>query len=145
MTGAAAKRRPNPAQLATLPVPIVLFGRQAQRDLTLALPHDKIVLTNDWSLAKARALLRVTRFGGYTESSTVASGDRSFVAKWVTDLELCYDLTRQVTLSVGANNLFDVYPDKNGVHSADGSGGYGNFAPFGLDGGFYYGRVSVRI
>ncbi|CAN5414954.1 TonB-dependent receptor [soil metagenome] len=135
----------NPPQLATLPVPIVLFGRQAQRDLTVALPHDKIVLTNDWSLAKARALLRVTRFGGYTESSTVASGDRSFGAKWVTDLELGYDLTRQVTLSVGANNLFDIYPDKNGVRSADGSGGYGNFAPFGLDGGFYYGRVSVRI
>jgi iron complex outermembrane receptor protein len=135
----------NPTQLAVLPIPIVLFGRQAQRDLTVALPHDKIVLTSDWTLAKAHALLRVTRFGSYVESSTVASGDRSFGAKWVSDLELGYDLTRSVTLSVGANNLFDIYPDKNGVRSSDGSGGYGNFAPFGLDGGFYYGRVSIRI
>lgn len=35
----------NPAQLASLPVPIVIFAHQAQSDLTRALPHDKIVLT----------------------------------------------------------------------------------------------------
>lgn len=135
----------NPAQLATLPVPIVLFGRQAQRDLTVALPHSKIVLTSDWSFGKAHALLRATRFGKYIESSTVASGDRTFGAKVVTDLELGYDLTDRLTLSAGANNLFDVYPDRNGVVSSDGSNVYGAFAPFGLSGGFYYGRVSVRF
>jgi iron complex outermembrane receptor protein len=50
-----------------------------------------------------------------------------------------------VTLSAGANNLFDVYPDRNGLIAYDGSGAYGNFAPFGLSGGFYYGRVSVKF
>lgn len=136
----------NPSQLAALPVPIILFGRQAQRDLTVGLPHDKIVLTNDWSLGKAHALLRLTRFGKYTESSQAsASGDRTFGAKWVTDLELGYDLTDHLNLSVGANNLFDVYPDKNGVISYDGSNVYGAFAPFGLSGGFYYGRVNFKF
>lgn len=135
----------NPSQLAALPVPIVLFGRQAQADLTVGLPHDKIVLTNDWSLRKAHALVRLTRFGDYTESSqTSASGDRTFGAKWLTDLEVGYDITDRITLSAGANNLFDVYPDKNGVVSYDGSNIYGTFAPFGLSGGFYYGRVSVK-
>ncbi len=135
----------NPAQLASLPVPIVIFGRQAQRDLTVGLPHDKLVLTSDWSLGKAHALLRVTRFGKYTESSNVPTGDRTFGSKWVTDLELGYDLTSHLNLAVGANNLFDVYPDKRGVIAYDGSGAYGNFAPFGLSGGFYYGRVSYSF
>lgn len=133
----------NPAVLA--PLKIVLFAHQAQSDLINGLPHDKLVLTNDWSLGRAHALARLTRFGKYTEASTVASGDRSFGAKWVTDLEVGYDLTDRITLSAGANNLFDIYPQKNGLIASDGSGAYGNFAPFGLDGGFYYGRISVKI
>jgi iron complex outermembrane receptor protein len=46
---------------------------------------------------------------------------------------------------VGTNNLFDVYPARNGLIAADGSGAYGNFAPFGFSGGFYYGRATVRF
>lgn len=40
---------------------------------------------------------------------------------------------------------FDTYPDRNGVTAAEGSGAYGNFAPFGLSGGFYYARASVTF
>lgn len=133
----------NPSQLSSLNV--VLFGRQAQRDLVLATPRDKLVLTDDWSLGRLHALARVTRYGKYTESSNVATGDRTFGGKWVTDLDVGYDISDHVTISAGANNLFDVYPDKKGVVAYDGSGAYGSFAPFGLSGGFYYGRVSVRF
>jgi len=135
----------NPSQLSSLPIPIVLFGRQAQSDITSATPRDKVVLSTDWSLDRAHLLLRTTRFGRYAEASTVASGDRSFSPKWVTDLELGYDMTDRINLAVGANNLFDVYPEKNGVIAYDGAGAYGYFAPFGLSGGFYYARVSLKI
>ncbi|KKC27214.1 TonB-dependent receptor plug domain-containing protein [Sphingomonas sp. SRS2] len=133
----------NPAQLASLNV--TLFGRQAQRDLTAAIPRTKVVLSNDWSLDRFHLLLRATRYGGYTESSNVAVGDRSFGARWITDLDVGYDLSDHVTLSAGANNLFDAYPERNGLIAYDGSGAYGNFAPFGFSGGFYYGRVSVKF
>ncbi|KQN14928.1 TonB-dependent receptor plug domain-containing protein [Sphingomonas sp. Leaf28] len=133
----------NPAALSSLNV--VLFGRQAQRDLVAALPRTKLVLTNDWSLGRVHALARATRYGRYTESSNVASGDRTFGGKWVADLDIGYDLTNRVTLAVGANNLFDTYPDRNGLIAADGSGAYGGFAPFGLSGGSYYARVGVSL
>ncbi len=133
----------NPAALSSLNV--VLFGRQAQRDLAAALPRTKLVLTNDWSLGRVHALARATRYGRYTESSNVASGDRTFGGKWVADLDIGYDLTDRVTLAVGANNLFDTYPDRNGLIAADGSGAYGGFAPFGLSGGSYYARVGVSL
>jgi iron complex outermembrane receptor protein len=133
----------NPAQLSALNV--TLFGRQAQQDLVAATPRDKVVLSSDWSLGRLHSLVRLTRYGSYVESSNVASGDRRFGAKWVTDLDIGYDISDHVTLSAGANNLFDVYPDKNGIIAYDGSGAYGNFAPFGLSGGFYYARASVRF
>ncbi|TCP86327.1 TonB-dependent receptor-like protein [Sphingomonas sp. PP-CE-1A-559] len=133
----------NPAALSSLNV--VLFGRQAQRDLVVALPRTKLVLTNDWSLGRVHALARATRFGRYIESSNVATGDRTFGGKWVADLDIGYDLTDRVTLAVGANNLFDTYPDRNGLIAADGSGAYGGFAPFGLSGGSYYARVGVSL
>ncbi|WP_244309843.1 TonB-dependent receptor plug domain-containing protein [Sphingobium fuliginis] len=133
----------TPPELASLNV--TLFGRQAQRDLVAATPRTKLVLTNDWSLGRLHALARLTRFGRYVESSNVATGDRRFGAKWIADLDVGYDISDRLTLSVGANNLFDVYPDRHGVIAYDGSGAYGNFAPFGLSGGFYYGRVSARF
>jgi iron complex outermembrane receptor protein len=133
----------NPAALTGLTV--TLFGRQAQQDLLVATPHSKVVTSADWSFGKLHSQLRLTRYGQYTEASNVASGDRNFGAKVITDLEVGYDLSRAVSLAVGANNLFDVYPDKNGVVAADGSGLYGNFAPFGLSGGFYYARLGVKF
>ncbi|WP_313438417.1 TonB-dependent receptor [Novosphingobium sp.] len=133
----------NPPELSTLNV--TLFGRQAQRDLVAATPRSKVVLSGNWSLDKVRVLLRVTRFGKYTESSNVAASDRTFGARWVTDAELGYQLTDNLDVAVGANNLFDVYPEKNGAIAADGSGQFGGFAPFGLSGGFYYARVGFRF
>ncbi|WP_112384196.1 TonB-dependent receptor plug domain-containing protein [Sphingomonas carotinifaciens] len=133
----------NPAALSSLNV--VLFGRQAQRDLVVALPRTKLVLTNDWSLGKVHALARVTRYGRYVESSNVITGDRTFGGKWVADLDIGYDLTDRITLAVGANNLFDAYPDRNGLIASDGSGAYGGFAPFGLSGGSYYARIGVSL
>lgn len=133
----------NPRQLSSLNV--VLFGRQVQQDLLVAVPKSKIVASANWDLGRLNALLRATRFGRYTESSTVAASDRTFGAKVVTDLELGYRLSDKVTWSVGANNLFDVYPDRNGLVAIDGSGAYGSFAPFGLSGGFYYTRVGVTF
>ncbi|WP_232495706.1 TonB-dependent receptor plug domain-containing protein [Novosphingobium kaempferiae] len=133
----------NPPELSTLNV--TLFGRQAQRDLVVALPRSKVVLTSNWSSGPVRALLRATRYGGYTESSNVAASDRSFGAKWVTDAEIGYQFTDALDFAVGANNLFDVYPDRNGAVAYDGSGLYGGFAPFGLSGGFYYARVGLKF
>lgn len=133
----------NPAQLSSLNV--VLFGRQVQRDLLVATPKSKIVLTGNWDLGKAHLLLRGTRYGKYTESSSIEASDRTFGAKWVADVEAGYALSDHVTVSVGANNLFDTYPDRNGLVAIDGSGAYGGFAPFGLSGGFYYARVGVTF
>lgn len=132
----------------------VIFGHQAQTDLTSGTPRDKLVLGGNWRLGDFITDLRTTRYGKYTEAGTTAAADQTFGAKWITDLDVTYLLTDNLSLSVGSNNLFGIRPDKQdptpsltGLGSANPSeinnpDSYGNFSPYGLNGAFYYARVS---
>ena len=67
--------------------------------------------------------------------------------KWITDLELSYTLAKGLVATLGAQNLFDVYPDKtnpNNFNAATFNGAqiYNSASPFGLSGGNYYARLS---
>ncbi|HKO47857.1 MAG TPA: TonB-dependent receptor, partial [Polyangiaceae bacterium] len=133
----------NPPELAALDV--VLFGRQGQIDLVRGTPRDKMILTANWHIWRLHNTVRLTRYGKYTEASTTPGFDVVFGPKAVADIDVAYDLTDNVSLALGAYNVFNVYPDKKGAIALDGSGVYGNFAPFGLSGGFYYARLSVNL
>jgi len=135
----------NPPELVSLGPSYVLFGRQAQRDLLVSTPRDKLALSADWTLGRFKANLRGVRYGTYIESGPTEATDTKFDAKWIADIDVGYSITDNVTFSVGANNLFDTYPDRIGIISAEGIGQYGSFAPYGLTGGFYYARASFRI
>ena len=63
-------------------------------------------------------------------------------------------MIESVKVSVGANNLFDKYPDKlppayKADYLAANSNGYvtkyPGFSPFGINGGYYYGRVTYTF
>ena len=76
-------------------------------------------------------------------------------AKWITDLELRYRAFGRLDLAIGADNVFDVYPDRSpfGARPAAAGGGvypinqyylpYSGFSPFGFNGRFLYARASV--
>lgn len=141
---------PTPAQLANLGYE--LFDRQKRADLTIAQPKDKLILGARWQWDRFTVAGKVTRYGEYSEWSTVSRvvngvvtypNDRTYSAKWITDIDIAYDVTEDFTVAVGTNNLFDVYPDGIGVINTDtGLGRYGNFSPFGITGGYYYLRFS---
>ncbi|MCQ9427367.1 TonB-dependent receptor [Pseudomonas sp. LJDD11] len=132
----------------------VIFGHQAQTDLTEGSPRDKLVLGGHWKVGDFITDLQVSRYGKYTEAGTSAAADQRFGAKWITDLDVTYLLTDNISLSLGANNLFGVRPDKQDpTPTATGLGSsnpteinnpdaYGSFSPYGLNGAFYYARVS---
>src|SRR5690606_32788728 len=107
----------TPSQLASLGN--TLFDRQKQADLTTAMPRDRIALTGLWSISDFDVNLRLTRYGSYTETSTLEVNDRTYGAKWITDLEVAYALNRSASITVGANNIFDKYPDEIGVVSPE--------------------------
>jgi iron complex outermembrane receptor protein len=90
--------------------------------------------------------------GGTTTNQQII---QTFGAKWITDLDITYHYNKNITFSVGANNLFDVYPDEN-IRSKVVNGvafnGYDNVgifpysgtSPFGFNGVFYYTKLSLK-
>jgi iron complex outermembrane receptor protein len=143
----------NPPELAALGSGYVLFDRLSQGYLTKAFPKDKVSLGVNWSWDKLNVNMRQTRFGGYTVEQNLVAGkptnDRSYGAKWITDLEASYRVTKALSVAVGANNLLNIYPSRSGADNATntvfnantGTGQYPSISPFGFTGGSYYARL----
>lgn len=152
--------------LASIPG-LVLFGRVEGLRFTHGQPRDKIVFSADGEIGDFGITARTTRYGkvvspgaaaplGAAATSLTAFGpdDIFLKAKWITDLELRYKAVRNLELAIGANNLFDVYPTRSpfgarpaaigGVYPANQEYiPYSIFSPFGFNGRFLYGRVSL--
>lgn len=120
------------------------IGRPREGTLTVASPRTKLVLGADWTIDDFKFSLQTTRYGSVTTLQALTTGDRTWGAKWITDLDVAYSLTDAVTISLGANNLFDVRPDKNGIVSNTGISLYGD-SPFSPMGGAYYGKISYNF
>ena len=82
------------------------------------------------------------------------TGDFQLTPKWITDIELRVSPIEQVTIAIGADNVFDVYPDRLPTGGATGAPGftpnsyflpYSSLSPFGFNGRFLYGRVAVNF
>jgi iron complex outermembrane receptor protein len=153
--------------LATIPG-LVLFGRIEGIRFTDGQPRDKIVLTADGDFGKLGLTARTTRYGKVispgaaapitdpTSLTALGPDDILLRAKWISDLELRYKAFDKVELAIGADNLFDVYPDRSpfGPRPASIGGVYpanqiyipfSIFSPFGFNGRYLYGRVAVNF
>jgi iron complex outermembrane receptor protein len=139
---------PTPAPLA----PQSLFNKTAIADLETAAPKYRAVLGALWSYDRFSVNLRETLYGPSSRQLS-QDGSNFYEVKIgttpTTDLEIAYQASA-LKFSVGANNVFNRYPDKTNsdllaVYQAAGSTGavqiYPNFSPFGINGGYYYGRM----
>ncbi len=116
-----------------------------------ASPNNKLVLSADWQASRWNLQARATRFGAlqdfsYDEDAPLVDGvhAQSFAAVWSVDLEAQYKLNRQLTLSVGADNVLDRYPQRVRETNNATYGGalpYNFINPIGVNGAYFYGRV----
>ncbi|HKR90501.1 MAG TPA: TonB-dependent receptor, partial [Phenylobacterium sp.] len=145
------------------------FNAQAQRQLVEQTPRYRLTLAGDWIYDRWEVRLQNTLYGRYEEpvNNTL---DAVFHPKWVTDLDVSFRVSPRIKLAVGANNLFDVFPSRvpdairaktvNADSVLIGAPGYtvagygvptqgyfvyGQNAPWGLLGGFYYARIGVEF
>jgi len=116
--------------------------------LTLGLPRIRwnfgaTHTTSHWTL-----MARMHYYGSYwdREDARSAMGVANshlyplYAGKPLVDVELGIPI-KNVTLSVGAQNVFNTYPDENPGALAGVGNRYGQFGPFGFNGGYYYVRV----
>jgi iron complex outermembrane recepter protein len=158
------QRKNDLGPLATIPG-LVLFGRVEGLRFTEGQPRDKVVLSLDGDLGIVGLTARTTRYGKVTSpgsanpiaaptSLTDYGPDDIFLrAKWITDLELRIQPSDRISVALGVDNVFDVYPDRSpfGARPAAIGGTYpanqqyipfSIFSPFGFNGRYLYARAA---
>ncbi len=160
------------------------FNEASRIYLESAVPRTKLALMNTLTKGKFELFIRHTFFGSVTDPNTAdvnADGfeegamiNGQFIAvehpKWdartITDVSLGYEITKKFRVTIGANNLFDLYPDKNLKTQTAArpliGGGYGapttidlsnanqfefsrNVSQFGFNGRFVFARLNMSF
>jgi len=133
----------TPPQLAA--VSTALFDRVQRALFEKGQPKNSIRLTLNHAIGNLNTNLHASRFGKFTVYQPAVSGaqDQTFGEQWVTDASIGYTL-RGVGITLGANNIFDTYPDT--LISANQTRGIYMFSgqsPAGFNGRFLYVKATL--
>jgi iron complex outermembrane receptor protein len=166
LTAAYNHNRTRVTRVDTLPTNLSglqasLFDRVEKGRIEEGNPENNLILSAGYNLHGLGLNARTQRYGqvtSYGSTPTNAYGplDQIFSPKWVTDLSGSYTFNR-LTVTLGADNIFDVYPDRNNNNgnfapTAE-NGGTANFgifpyagiSPWGFNGRFVYTRLAVGL
>jgi iron complex outermembrane receptor protein len=155
-----------------------LFDRLERSRFESSVPKNKLNITATYNIDKLSFVARTVRFGEVTYLNAIdpnipANGlpaqlDQTFSPKWVSDFSVSYAASKVWSVTVGANNIFDVYPDKlyidprnnasnfNSSPSSNYSGSLDNtsngrflypraVSQFGFSGRYVYGKIACTF
>lgn len=135
--------------------PIALFDLTTISNIETASPRVKVIGQAIYELAKFSATLRGTAFGQSSQQQSPDGGQfyqQRIGTAFIGDIELGYKLAPQIRLAVGANNVFNKRAPSVVVLAdntiTDGGNVYDaplSFSPYGINGGYYYGRVNISF
>lgn len=120
-----------------------LFGRREKHFLLASAPESKFGMNLNYNYNKKfNTNLRFTRFGQIELIDWIDTVDH-YGAKIVTDLSVGYQFSSKIGLTVGANNLLNVYPDIQDTETETG----GNFdaVQMGFNGTYGFARLSLKF
>jgi iron complex outermembrane receptor protein len=142
----AVTRVPETEELAALNPAPVLFGRVNVLTFEKGTPEDKYAFNADWTLGDFGATVRATRYGEVLVPGTTAANDFTLSPKTLVDIEGRWQFTDELGFAVGAENLFDQYPDALSINlNTTGNTPFSNYSPFGRSGRLWYARVSYQF
>ena len=124
-----------------------LFNDEQTTHLEEGQPRNKIIVSLNYKLEKVGFMLRNTRFGE-TSFRNPNQPKETFSAKILTDFSVSYAPKTWLTLTAGANNIFDVYPDTIENFNSTNQGLYiyaTQSSPFGHNGGYYFVSMSFNF
>ena len=129
-----------------------ITGEFKVKRLEQDLPNHRGTFTWAQSWDQLSMFTRVNYYGEYQGvhvdyDATAITADAAVTV----DFEVNYFLTDEVTLSVGAQNIFDqeatniAIPDAVGIPNNNWGGVYYETSPFGFNGGFYYVKATYNF
>ena len=117
---------------------IPLLGDERVLEQERGLPETRWSFSANHTVGDWRFLGRLNHYSGiYDTGDNVFVGDNLFL-----DVEAAYNFNEHYTLTVGAQNVTDEYPDE--VFGGAGNI-YGQASPGGFGGGFYYFRLRYEL
>jgi iron complex outermembrane receptor protein len=134
------------------------FDQTSRLYLEQAVPRTKISMGNTLTMNDLTIYLRNTYFGETTEATEADIFDADLnqidksidpynAGKVITDLSLGYGFTDNLNITIGANNLLDVYPDEaDPAFQSSGRFIYSRRSPqFSFGGRFLFARVAYTL
>lgn len=133
------------------------FDAQEEAFLTLAQPRTKASLSHNLSGDKWNILFRNTWFGEVQDPDAFAGeisaenftpdSEAIYSGRLITDLTASYKVLENLNLTVGANNLFDVYPSANrtGGTAGDQFVFSRRTSQFGYTGRLLFARINFKL
>jgi iron complex outermembrane receptor protein len=133
--------------------PAVISAAQRDNISNLA-PKHRLVAAAGWQIGNFTFNARGNYYGSW--SNALEYPGQEFGEKVLADFDASYTFNDRYTITVGANNIFDEYPDAiaptttNPVYAltnslADGQIYPRSGGPFGMNGGFWYTRLRVAF
>ncbi|SHI90651.1 TonB-dependent receptor [Pseudozobellia thermophila] len=134
------------------------FGERDKAFLLASAPESKLSLNLNYAKNKFDSGLAFTRFSSIalldfqmleptadygSFANKVAAATDSYNPKIVTDIVLGYQLSESLKLNIGANNIFNEYPDQQDDWVE--GGGYWDAVQMGFGGAYYYARLGFTF
>ena len=134
----------------------IYFSEASRVYLEEAVPKVKASLSHNLNWKDATFYLRNTYFGKVTSPDIIdANGDgivslnehQTITDKIITDVSVAYKLTKNLGITLGANNLFDIYPTKNLTASTNNDQFIysRSTSQFGLNGRYVFSRLNFNF
>lgn len=133
----------------------IYFDRQQRGRYESGTPQNKFVFLAGYTFGKFTPNVVLTRFGEYTLfvtqsnlNSSTGGRDQVFTPKTTTDFSVNYQLTKSANITLGSNNIFDVYPDQLSIaNNQTGTTPWGSSGgqQFGFNGAFYYAKLGLNF
>lgn len=117
-------------------------------------PNDRVNLNLDYRLDKFLASLHENYYGTFRDDNDYPG--QLFGAEYTTDLDLSYEVKKNVTAAIGGRNIFNAFPDRIANSSVitiypqtggmiDGEVYPRTGGPFGFNGAFWYARIVAKF
>jgi len=131
--------------LSALPPPApVLFNRANTLTFEQGTPADKETLSVDWSLGQFGATIRAISYGETIQPDNNPAFDHVMGRNTILDIEARFNVNDALTLSAGADNVFDEYPEPFPFAlNSTGNTPFSNYSPYGYSGRFVYVKAAM--
>jgi iron complex outermembrane recepter protein len=151
------KATPAALQLDTKAT-VLLIDTVSRALIETSQPHSKVLVSVGYQIGKLTLNLRSSYFGEVTAFEKLAKPvtgtsnlhqSQTFAGKNLFDASVVYSINKFLTITLGGNNITDVYPDKvysNYLSYSNGQVPYSrNVNQFGFNGSYYYGNLMIKF